>query len=133
MAQHVKILGILHIVFSSFLILGGLIAFVVMGGVAGMVAATEHSADAEVAVPLLGGIGLFVFILLLVLSIPGMAGGIGLINYKPWARILVIILSALELLNIPFGTALGIYGFWVLLNPQTEALFHSHAPAPVRP
>jgi hypothetical protein len=36
---------------------------------------------------------------------------------------LTIILSALHLFNVPFGTALGVYGFWVLLSPETEALF----------
>jgi len=36
----------------------------------------------------------------------------------------VIVLSALDLIHIPFGTVLGIYGFWVLLNPETEAMFN---------
>jgi hypothetical protein len=36
-------------------------------------------------------------------------------------------MSALELFSIPFGTALGIYGFWVLLKPETEQLFNQPA------
>jgi hypothetical protein len=35
------------------------------------------------------------------------------------------VLSALNLISIPFGTLLGIYGLWVLLNKETEALFAS--------
>ena len=34
----------------------------------------------------------------------------------------MIVISVLDLLNIPFGTALGIYGLWVLTKPETEAL-----------
>ena len=56
-------------------------------------------------------------------SIPGIIGGIGLLNHYPWARILVLILGILKLINIPIGTALGIYTIWVLLNDETEKLF----------
>ena len=69
-------------------------------------------------------IGGFVFILLLVLSLPGLIIGFGLVQLRPWARIAGIILSALDLVSVPpFGTALGIYGLWVLLNRETEQMF----------
>ena len=129
MAQHVKILGILHIVFGSLCVLGGLIVLAVMGGIAGIVGASDQTQDAAVAVPVLAAIGGFVCILCLVLGLPSLIGGIGLLQYKPWARITLIVLSALDLIHVPFGTALGIYGFWVLLNPQTEALFRTTMPA----
>ena len=129
MAQHVRILGILHIVFGALCVLGGLIALVVMGGIAGIVSASDQSQDAAVAVPILALIGTLVCILCLVVGLPGLIGGIFLLQYKPWARILVIVLSALDLIHVPFGTALGIYGFWTLLNPQTEALFRQPLPA----
>lgn len=131
MAQHVKILGILHIVFSSLCILAGIIVLIVMGGIAGFVGASDQSSDAAAAVPILGGIGGLIFVILLIVGLPGLVGGIGLIQFKPWARIVVIVLSALDLLNIPIGTALGIYGFWVLLSKEGEQLF-SQPPLPVR-
>jgi uncharacterized SAM-binding protein YcdF (DUF218 family) len=56
------------------------------------------------------------------LSAPGLIAGIGLLTFKPWASTLTIIVSALHLLNIPFGTALGIYGLWILLKDETKAL-----------
>jgi len=123
MAQHVKILGILHIVFGALVVLAGIIVLIVMGGIAGFVGASDQSADTQAAVPLLGGIGGLVFVICAIIGLPGLIGGIGLIQYKAWARILVIVLSALDLLNIPLGTALGIYGFWVLLNKDTEQMF----------
>lgn len=128
MAQHVKILGILHIIFGSLGILGAIVVFLIFGGISAIVG-MNHDADAATAIPILGGIGLFVFILLLVLSVPGLVAGIGLLQLRPWARLLTIILSAFDLLSVPFGTALGIYGFWVLLNRETEQMF---APPPMR-
>jgi hypothetical protein len=53
----------------------------------------------------------------------GVIGGAGLFSYKPWARILVMIVSAVNCLNIPVGTAKGIYSIWVLMQPETIELF----------
>lgn len=39
------------------------------------------------------------------------------------ARVLMIILSVIHLFSVLVGTALGIYGLWVLLQRQTEPLF----------
>ncbi len=61
--------------------------------------------------------------MILVLSLPGLIIGIGLVQFRPWARLAGIILSALDLLGFPFHTALGIYGLWVLLNRETEQMF----------
>jgi hypothetical protein len=104
-------------------ILAGIIVMLVFGGLAGLVSVADHSGDARIAIPILGGIGAFVFILLLVLSLPGIIAGFGLIELQPWARILTIVLSALELMSVPLGTVLGIYGLWVLLSPGGEQLF----------
>jgi len=123
MTDHVRILGILHVVYGMFGILAGIIVMLIFGGLAGLVSMTDRSGDALIAVPVLGSIGAFVFILLLVLSLPGIVAGFGLLQLQSWARILTIVLSALELMSVPLGTALGIYGLWVLLSPGSEQLF----------
>jgi len=124
MSDHVRILGILHIVFG---VLGLLIAVILFGvfGVGAMAIAMDSDPDAAVAAPIMGGIGLLVCGLVAVFSIPGIAAGIGLLKYKGWARILALVISALNILSVPIGTALGIYGFWVLLQNETEALFRA--------
>jgi len=123
METHVKTLGILHIVFGALGVLAALVILLVFGGIAGLVGATSHMEDARIAVPILGGIGTFVFFVVLLLSLPGLIAGIGLLQLRPWARILTIVLSIFELIHVPFGTALGIYGLWVLLSQGTERLF----------
>ena len=132
MAQHVKILGILHIIYGALGVFVGLLALVIMGGIASVVGVSDHSPDSALAIPILGGIGALVFIILLAISLPGIIVGFGLLHFKPWARLLTLVLSALELFSIPFGTALGIYGFWVLLKPETEQLFNQ-PPLPMAP
>jgi hypothetical protein len=140
MREHVRILGIIHIVLGA---LGLLVALVLLtifglgGAAAGAAAAHNNDPDALVALPIIGAIGIGIFLLIAVFTIPGLIAGVGLLKLRPWARILTIVLSAMNLLNVPIGTALGIYGLWVLLNKDTEALFTGIAPAvpstPLRP
>jgi hypothetical protein len=123
MEQHVKILGVLHIVFGCLGLLLAVGILLLFGGIAGLLGATDYSGDAHLSVPILGGIGAFIFFVLLALSLPGLIAGIGLLQFQPWARILTIVLSVLDLIHVPFGTALGVYGLWVLLSQGSEQLF----------
>jgi hypothetical protein len=122
METHVKVLAVLQIVLGALGVLIGLGVFAIMGGVAGIVQ-MDGGNDAEMVVPLLGVVGGFVMILMLVVSVPGIIAGIGLLSFQPWARILTLVLSILNLVNIPFGTMIGAYGLWVLLKPESTALF----------
>ena len=123
MAQHVKILGILHIAFGALGVFGAIVVLMILGGLSAFAGLSQHAPEGFPAVPILGAIGAFVFVLILVLSLPGLIIGIGLVQFRPWARMAGIILSALDLLSVPLGTALGVYGFWVLLNRETEQMF----------
>jgi hypothetical protein len=121
MAQHVKILGILHIVFGGLGVLGAIIVLMIFGGISALVNFSDTGSD--IPAPILGVIGGIVFIVILVLSLPALIIGIGLLQFRPWARIGGIVLSAFDLLGFPFHTVLGIYGLWVLLNRETEQMF----------
>jgi hypothetical protein len=132
MADHIKTVGILHIILGALTVLGGLVVFAVMGGIAAMIGASG-SRDALPAVPIVGGIGGILFVVLVIVGLPGLIAGIGLLKFRPWARILGIIVSVVDLIHFPFGTALGIYGMWALLSPEGEMLFRNPPPAqPVR-
>jgi hypothetical protein len=60
---------------------------------------------------------------IILVSVPGIVGGIWLLKHKPWARYMVLVLSVLALLNIPLGIAVGIYSIWVLVQDETAKLF----------
>ena len=123
MDTHVKVLGVLFIALSGLGLLAALFLMVALGAATGIVGAAAESGDAAIAIPIIGIAGGALVAFLLVLAIPGLITGIGLLRFRPWARIAGIVLSALHLIHIPFGTILGIYGLWVLLNRETEPLF----------
>ncbi len=51
------------------------------------------------------------------------ATGVALRRHRPWGRPLGLALGVVNLTILPFGTALGIYALWVLLNNDVRALF----------
>ncbi|MCL4796725.1 MAG: hypothetical protein KJZ84_19330 [Bryobacteraceae bacterium] len=121
MQTHVKVLAWLNVV------LGGMGVVFALGAMASAqwLAQVLHDVNAEFEVPL-ALIQVVVTVILgtiMVSSLPCLILGFGLLNFRPWARILGLLLCALLLLNFPFGTAVALYGFWVLLKPETEALF----------
>ena len=132
MRDNVKVVAILNIVLGCFGVLAGIVVLVLFGGLATM-AGLNNDRDAATAVPVLAAIGTGLAIFLFVLSVPSIIGGWGLLKFKPWARMLMIIISVLNLLHFPLGTALGIYGLIILLNDETRRLFESggrYVPAP---
>jgi hypothetical protein len=117
MRQHVTIVATLQIVFGVLKLLLAAIIFVVFAA-GGLI-----SGDLQ-AMAIIGTVGLIVVVFLVALAIPGIVGGIGLLKGKSWARILVLVLAVLDLLDFPLGTAVSVYTIWVLLNGETSALFN---------
>jgi len=122
MQTHVKVLAVLFIALSAMGVLAALALIAVFGVSAGILGASGD-ADAAVALPIIGLTGTALVIFILVLSLPGLIAGWGLLKFRPWARIPAIVLCAIHLINIPFGTIMGVYGLWVLLNNETERMF----------
>ena len=123
MQTHIKVLGVLYLVLSALGLLSALFLLLAIGGAAGIVGAAAEPQDAAVAIPIIGIAGTALVAMLTILSLPGLLAGWGLLKFKRWARILAVVLSILNLFNIPIGTALGIYGLWVLLSKDSEPLF----------
>jgi hypothetical protein len=134
MREHVKILGILNIVMGGLVGAGGLFVLLAAGGIASLVAlSAQDSGDVDAArwaAPMVGLVGTMIGVFLMALAVPSIIGGWGLLKYKSWSRILMIIVSALSLLHFPLGTALGIYGLWVLVNEQSRQLLESGGTLP---
>lgn len=117
MKQHVSFVGALHIGFG---ILGVVGAFAIYFG---FIFLFQFVDEDPVAKEILSYMGTALSLILGFFSSLGVIGGIGLFTYRPWARILVMIVSAMNCLNVPVGTAKGIYSIWVLMQPETIELF----------
>jgi hypothetical protein len=121
MENHITAVGALSIGLSVLGILIGAFIFILLAGIG-------YAVQEEDASIVLFAVGTVIGFFLLILSIPGIIGGIGIFKRKEWARILVLVLSALHLINIPIGTAIGAYSIWVLVQKETILLFNPIVP-----
>ena len=126
MKQHVTVVAALHIGFGLLKVLiAALVFLLVVGG--GII-----SGDAE-AMAITAVVGLALSSFLVLTALPGIVGGLGLLKYKNWARVLVIFLAVLDLIDFPIGTMISLYTMWVLLNNDTSELFESGAKFQAQP
>ena len=132
MQTHVKVLGVLYLVVGGCMLAAALFLLVAMTSAAGIVGVAADPEDAAISIPILGIAGTALAGLLGLFSLPSLVTGYGLVTLKPWARIVGIVRSAISLINIPFGTIIGIYGLWVLLSKDPERLFAT-TPVPTSP
>ena len=117
MKQHISFVGALHVGFGVLGLIGALAVYIIFNFANGFI---EGDPMAQQIVGFLGGT---ISLLIMFFACLGIIGGIGLFSYKPWARILVMIVSAINCLNIPIGTAKGVYSIWVLMQPESVRMF----------
>jgi hypothetical protein len=66
-------------------------------------------------------------LIFLLIAMPSIAAGVGLLRYRSWGRGLALILAFLRILEFPLGTVTAIYSFWVLLSRNGKAFFNERA------
>jgi hypothetical protein len=120
MRPHLHLLGILQLVWGAIgLLLGVSMLLLAMGAVAiGVTSAADRMAAGVTA----GAFAVFAIALLAGGGANAWAGR-ELRRNQPRGRLAVLWLGALNLFVLPFGTALGIYAFWVLLHNETRGAF----------
>jgi hypothetical protein len=117
MRKHVTVVGSIQIGFSVLGLMGAMAIFVTLTFARGF---TENDDAGQMV---LGFLSISLPLLIGFMSTLGLVGGIGILAYKQWARYLVIVVSAIGCVNIPFGTVKGVYAIWVLIQDETIKLF----------
>lgn len=117
MKKHVTLVAALQIGFSTMGILGALVVFFVFSFAGSFVS------DVDVANEVMRFLGAFLPAIIFLASLLGLVGGIGLLRFQPWSRVLVMIMAAIGCFVFPVGTVIGIYSLWVLMQDETAKLF----------
>lgn len=107
MRKHVRILGWLQVLMGLFDLFIGLAAFGFLSGIGIL------SGD-PMAFGVMSLIGGFIGTLALILALPNLIVGIGLLrDWGGWVIIAAVILGLFNLAQAPFGTAIALYTFWI--------------------
>jgi hypothetical protein len=126
--EHVRLVGILWMAYSALHAVGGVMVIMVAQVIFGRVIHIPNGPPPEVTVwlrPILSFVGW----LLLVKAAAGLIAGWGLLQRQDWARTVALVVGFVALLNVPIGTALGIYTLWVLLPAQSDEEYKALAKA----
>jgi len=118
--EHVRLLGILWMAASALNVVAGLVLIAISNTLF-----RNHGIGPDWLRPFLTFIGCLV----LLKAAAGFLAGWGLLQYETWGRLLALVVAFVALFNVPIGTALGIYTFWVLLPSQSDDEYQALAKA----
>lgn len=112
---HIRLLAVAWFIVSAYRMIPGIALVALFGTIATLL---------PVDVPnfVLGMLQLVGFAFIAVAGL-GLVVGWGLLERRSWARTAAIVLGFISLLEVPFGTALGIYTLWVLMPAGAETEF----------
>jgi hypothetical protein len=117
--EHIRFIAILWLALSVINAIGGTV-LLILGNVFFPHLHELPDVPSDVPTGFLSSLFCFLGTAILLKAITGFFAGWGLLQRERWARTLTLVLSFLALLNIPLGTALGVYSLWVLLPEQSE-------------
>lgn len=125
MPSHVDFVGVLFIVWGLLTTLIG-VSTLALGAaaVALMASASREGGGGGLAAGLTAAVFATLAILAIIWGTAHVVVGVPLRRRRPWARMLALMLGSVDLLLLPYGTALGVYALWVLLNEKGKALFN---------
>ena len=123
MKSHVDFLGLLFIVWGLLTVVIGVSTLALGIGAVSLIASAHRSGGGEVA----AGITAAAFTTLALIAMAWGAAhvivGVPLRRQTPWSRLMALMLGSVDLLLLPYGTAVGIYALYVLLNENGKRLF----------
>ncbi len=122
MLSQVDFLGMLFILWGLLTILVGASTLALGVGAVALIASSSGGGSQFAA-----GLTAFVFTTLAIIAIlwgaAHVAVGVPLRRYRPWSRLVALTLGSVDLVLLPYGTALGVYALYVLLHEKGKALF----------
>ena len=120
MIPHLTLLTVLHRVWGALGILLGASTFMLAAGAVAIGVTTAGGGMAAgITAVAFGGCA----VALLAVGLANLWAGTAMQHRQPNGRVAALVLGVLNLFLLPFGTALGIYAFWVLLHNETRSAF----------
>ena len=128
MPSHVDFVGVLFIVWGLLTTLVGMSTLALGAAAVALIAAATREGGPN---GFAAGVTAVIFTTLAIIAIvwgsAHVVVGVPLRRRRPWARMAALMLGSVDLLLLPYGTALGVYALWVLLNEHGKAVFNDNA------
>jgi hypothetical protein len=119
--SRITLLGVLFMVWGVLTILVG--ASTLALGVAAAALINSAGVDGGFAAALTASAFTILALIAILWGTAHVAVGNPLRRYRRWSRHAALMLGGVDLLLLPYGTALGVYALWVLLRDDAKRLF----------
>src|SRR5437763_16703883 len=114
MLTHVDFLGVLFVVWGLLTALVGVSTLALGVGAVALIASASHGGGGgQVAAGLTAAAFTTLALIAIAWGAAHVAVGVPVRRRKPFARLVALMLGSVDLLLLPYGTALGIYALWV--------------------
>jgi hypothetical protein len=126
MDMHINILGWLLVGSAILTAIGGMV--VLFASQIFRYLPQEMAQDIPIGIPhLVAWVTSVIGLGIIAIAAATAAAGIGLLQYRSWARVFAIIMAVLLVFHFPIGTAVAIYAFWVLFSQEGQEHFKSRS------
>lgn len=127
MEVHVRNVGLVLFYLGIAMGVAALIALVAAGGMDGVLMTDDpfYRRKDIASIPLVRLLLALGIVYSLAMAVPLAVAGRGIVRWRPWAKTLGMLLSAINMLFFPIGTGVGLYALWVLTDETTEFLFNN--------
>ena len=124
MSSHVDFVGVLFVVWGVLTALVGLSTLALgVGAVALITSASRGGSGGQFAAGLTAAAFTTLAVIAIIWGVAHAAVGVTLHRRKRWTRLAALMLGSVDLLLLPYGTALGVYALWALLNEEGKRTF----------
>jgi hypothetical protein len=126
--RYVDWLGVAFIAYGALELVAVLMLFLLalgMGGGLGSLGLSSGDTELLIIGGFYGGILGFAALFELLFAVPKLLVGTALRRRAPWSRLGGLVMGCVGLMNIPLGTALGLFAIVVLIDKDVQAEFEA--------
>ena len=121
--SHVDLVGVLFMVWGGLTILIGASTLALGMAAASLISAAAAAGRGQFAASLTAATFTVFALIAIIWGAGHVAIGVLVRRRRHWSRLAAILLASVDLLLLPYGTALGVYALWVLLREESKKLF----------
>jgi hypothetical protein len=120
---HVDFLSVLFIAWGLLTTVIGLSTLALGVGAAALIASSDRPASFAAGFTAAAFTSLAIIAILWGLA--HVAVGLPMRKHRHWSRLGAMVLGSIDLILLPYGTALGVYAIWVLIRQDAKRLFET--------
>ena len=123
MPAHVDLVGVLFILWGSLTTLVGLSTLALGVGAVALISSGAAGGRGQVAAGITAAAFAALALIAILWGVAHIAVGVPLRRRRHWSRVAALVLGSVDLVLLPYGTALGCYALWALLSEEGKRLF----------